>query len=212
MLLKSCAMTSVPRTRRCDEPCAVSSELAPRSPWSPTVTAMCFEIDESMSPLENFQNFMLDLEYLEGSVPTDTDPKAAKFFSTISEFTERLVTSASRFQPEGQISTIELLDSFIPIEEKARAKFLKSPIAQRALEMMLLKRVNGYVIDYITRVYEIIGVVRSFELHGSAATYVSEMAELFFARKRPRCFHAGPIGTRRNASRFHGCGKSTCAV
>ena len=138
-----------------------------------------FQIDADLSPLENLDQMLWDLEQMVGEDLEHEDPRVASALEEIESMAHRLLDSARAFQPIGQISTLTILDTMVPIEEKARKGWLENDIAQRSLELRLLKEASARIFHQIKRLKEFIGVVRTLEMHGATRVYLEEMSALY---------------------------------
>lgn len=138
-----------------------------------------FQIDADLSPLENLDQMLWDLEQMVGEDLEHEDPRVASALVEIESMAQRLFDSARAFQPIGQISTLTILDTMVPIEEKARKGWLENDIAQRSLEVRLLKEASARIFHQIQRLQEFIGVVRTLEMHGATRVYLEEMSALY---------------------------------
>ena len=139
-----------------------------------------FLLDTALSPLENYFQVVQDIERCFEEGWEEDDEETATLLTELARLAVRLMQSARAFQPQGQITTLEALGLFVPIEEKIRKQILDAPMANETIEMELLKDVHGRAVLYKERLRAIIGVVRSLELHGWAAQYLSEMSALYF--------------------------------
>jgi hypothetical protein len=138
-----------------------------------------FRINPDLSPLQNLDQFLWDLEQIVAEDLQHEDSRVASALEEVASMAHKLLNSARAFQPAGQITTLAILDVMVPIEEKARKALLENDIAQRSLQLALIKESSTRIYQQLKRVQDFIGVVRTFELGGATRVYLEEMSALY---------------------------------